>query len=188
MDKSSSRIPKLNFGFRKTSKTNTGASSEGNSPRGVYASKSGEAGARPVTNSNAVPGPNNTSTNLTRSKSLRVTRTAYNNLKHHSNSSVNRDGDEIVEEAVVTGGVQTQQRGLEVAKESDSAFLSRPHSKTVNNVARSSLRLITRSVSPRRALGLKGGQEEEETEEKQSPQPEVCRVCVWVLLMCVLYD
>ena len=179
MDKTSSRIPKLNFGFRKTVKTNTGAQSGGDSSRKVEVVKVVEAGSVCVTSTNTSP-KRIYSGNLSRSKSLRITRSAYHSPKENSSSLAlerNQDSDDVEEESGRRGALQVLRRGQEDAKQSNSTYFARPQGKIVGPYSRSSLRLISRSVSPRGQLGLKS-EEEVEEEVEQSPQPEVRLLCI----------
>lgn len=83
MDKS--RIPKFSFGFKKPSPKTNGIASEGNSPRGMPTQ---QVRAATPTGIQSAPGSNNTSPNLSRSKSLRVPRSTHYNLKSYSNSAL----------------------------------------------------------------------------------------------------
>lgn len=192
MDKASSRIPKMGFGFRKPAK-NTGTHSEGNSPRGGVGVS--ETGALPMTptDTHSAPGSNSSSPNLSRSKSLRVPRSTYG-LKSHSSSSIverNQGSDEDKDEVEVHAAGRPQ-RNQAVSNKPELTYSPRPRSKTiVGGMTRSLLRSSCRSVSPRRALGERGGEEDDEVGDSvPSPQVEVhtnaCIVMVFTLLLCPL--
>ena len=160
MDKPSTHIPipKLNFGFRKNPKTN-GTVSEGNTPRGGTV----EGGPRSSTPTGfrSAPGSNNTSPNLSRSKSLRVPRNGSSNLKSHSHSS-------ILEQNVDQKNRKESEdyypvNGQSLETKTVMSFIPRPRSKTLGS--RTSIsNPNSRSVSPRRTLGDEDEEEEDETD------------------------
>ena len=152
MEKPTSRIPKLTFGFRRSTKTN-GTVSEGNTPRGGTNLDP----PRSITPSGvkSAPGSNNTSPNLSRSKSLRVPRSTT--LKSRSNTSLlepSREQDESGFNSSPSGqnssgdsldSSPAPSRG-EVEMEQKS-FL-RPRSKTIGSGMRRRMNRNSRSLSP----------------------------------------
>ena len=125
MDKTSSRIPKLSFGFRKPSKKFNSTIPEGNSPKMVGVVKEEEVPARPTKRTEPQVASENykAATNLSRSKSLKVNRSMY--------YSPSNDGE------AGSGGFRMRQRG-------EGQKLSRRLSKkVVDDMAVPSQRLRT---------------------------------------------
>ena len=142
MEKANSRIPKLNFGFRKPSKTN-GSASEGNTPRGY---KVGDSRSMTPTNVGvgSASGSNSASPNLSRTRSLRVPTSKLKSLSHSRPAEHDPDSNRYESEDYypVNGG-----RSLE--SKSELSFLPRPRSKTMG---KSLSNPNSRDVSPRREL------------------------------------
>lgn len=179
MEKASSRIPKLTFGFRKSTKTN-GTLSEGNTPRGGGGGKAGP-GARPTTPTApaSAPGSNSSSPNLSRSKSLRVPRSSGYHLKSHSNSSLLECDDDdrghsnslsshssssVLERSHIHNSSSGDSmsslggRGGTAATE-ESSFLRRPRSRTIGSRVRPPpTQRHSRSMSPGAILGERDGE------------------------------
>lgn len=162
MEKASSRIPKLTFGFRKNVKTN-GTISEGNSPRGM-GNTGDPRSVTPIGGIRSAPGSNSTSPNLSRSKSLRVPRSTYHSLKSHSNSSLSERNQEQDSLTSRSGSASLEQKNS-LASRSSSAILEqnqdhdsvesryegvtfRPRSKTIGPRTRPLTIRNSRSVSP----------------------------------------
>ncbi len=165
MEKASSRIPKLTFGFRKSPSKTNGTVSEGNSPRNGTQT-------RPQTppNCRSAPGSKNTSPHLSRSKSLRVPNSLQKrDQKSRSStrlSEQNRDTEEGKDFYPENG-----KRDLRSAGRSEVTFLPRPRSKTIGPGSRSISNPNSRNVSPRRTLGPE--EEEEEVNTDDSLQHDV---------------
>lgn len=159
---SSSRIPKLTFGFRKSPKNN-GTISEGNSPRG---GGFGVAQTRAITPTptglHSAPGSSNTSPNLSRSKSLRVPRSNLQSLKSRSNSALQEEepqggrGDNLKSRSSTSllernsireSSNHTPSRGAA------GSVVFRPRSKTIGSAGRRAINRHSRSVSPSKVIG-----------------------------------
>ncbi len=170
MEKASTRIPKLTFGFRRSAKTN-GTISEGNSPRGGPTLEP----PRSVTPSGvkSAPGSNNTSPNLSRSKSLRVPRSSLktrsntslletsqeqDELGSHSSPSLqNSSGDSLESSPAPSSGAG---RSLE-----PKSFM-RPRSKTIGSGMRRKMNRNSRSMSPTLAEEIVRSNGEVEVKER----------------------
>ncbi len=155
MEKPTSRIPKLTFGFRKSTKTN-GTISEGNSPRGGGANHEAPPPPRSITPSGvkSAPGSNNTSPNLSRSKSLRVPRS---NLKSRSNTSLlepSQEQDELGShshssgDSLESGPAPSRGGGGGGGGETEQKSFLRPRSKTIGSGMRRRINRNSRSMSP----------------------------------------
>ena len=151
MEKQASRIPKLTFGFRKNAKTN-GTISEGNSPRGGV--NHDPPPPRSVTPSGikSTPGSNNTSPNLSRSKSLRVPRSK---LKSRSNTSLLEPSREQDESHSSTSAQNSSGDSLETSpapsrgeSATEQKSFLRPRSKTIGSGMRRRMNRNSRSMSP----------------------------------------
>ncbi len=189
MEKTSSRIPKLSFGFRKPASTKPGHLSEGNSPRGVVATAEplSQPPARPMTpsDSHSAPGSQNTSPSLSRSKSLRAPKSGYHAVKipaPNSSESAKNHSSNGNDQEQTSPRLQVRSKlrpPAEVADEKVESFgISRARSKTIGSgMARPSLRSTARPMSPRVAWQGRDKPEDVELEEDEeeftgSPQPE----------------
>lgn len=165
MEKASSRIPKLTFGFRKSPK-NGGTISEGNSPRGGGLTP-GQARSITPTGLHSAPGSSHTSPNLSRSKSLRVPRSMQRGLKSSSSSALleeeyGGDGRDNLKSHSSASILERNKdhHSREVAdhtpargKVAASSFLLRPRSKTIGSAGRRGVNRHSRSVSPSQIIG-----------------------------------
>lgn len=177
MEKASSRIPKLTFGFRKSSKNN-GTISEGNSPRGGGLTP-GQARSITPTGLHSAPGSSNTSPNLSRSKSLRVPRAVQHGLKSSSSSALLEEeyGGDVRDNLTSHSSASLSERNRNHnsrefvdhtparGKEAAGSFVPRPRSKTIGSASRRGVNRHSRSVSPSKIIG---GEEEEESVDRDS--------------------
>lgn len=182
-----SRIPKLTFGFKKSPRNGSGTISEGNSPRGATQTR-----AITPTGLHSAPGSNNTSPNLSRSKSLRVPRSNLQSLKSRSNSALQEEEHHVVDtlksrsSSSILGQDQSNGEGNDHTPGRGTAAPSflRPRSKTIGSAARRAVNRHSRSVSPNKVIG---DEEEEDSFEVGVAREELIgKVLDWPLGGCGL--
>ena len=178
MEKGNTRIPKLTFGFSRKSPKTSGTLSEGNSPRnnnnGGVAQQQQQQQCRSVTptSTHSAPGSNNTSPNLSRSKSLRVPRSVAANLRAYSNSALVEEEQEGTPPPPSQQAAKSRSSSSLVDRNRDAGggeygFI-RPRSKTIGPGAGRRVdptKRHSRSMSPTQVLDSQGDVPEQDSLE-----------------------
>ena len=163
-----SRIPKINFGFRKQSKNIAAVSSTNGSDNGSCSERSTPEGcegtpppSRAVGTKKGAPGSNNSSPSVGRSKSLRLPRSTYTKYTARSNVDIARDEaedyypDDLLDSGGSGDGSSSEQpTHLQVSKAGQTGLVKsgRPRSSTVSAGSSRS-----RSISPGGLMMTTGG-------------------------------
>lgn len=180
MEKGNTRIPKLTFGFTRKSQKTPGTLSEGNSPRnnndgGVAQQQQQQSRSVTPTGTHSAPGSNNTSPNLSRSRSLRVPRTMAAK-RAYSNSALLEEEQEGTPPSPSQQGFKSRSNSSLVDRNRDAGgeergFI-RPRSKTIGPGAGRRVdptKRNSRSMSPSQVLDSQGGAPEQDSLEETPP-------------------